>query len=339
LDYEKTYYRVNWHFLEEMLISRGFGPKWRSWIMKLVKGGSIAIRLNDENSSYFKPGKGLRQPPPPLVFNVVVDIFSRMLSKVVHRGYISGIMTDIYPEGVINLQYTDETLLFLSHDYDAPNHLKWLLVCFELISRMKINYHKSDLTPINLNEEANSHARIFCYKIGSFPFKYLEIPLHHSKLRREGIQPIVDKVINIIFGWKGRLLSYGARLTLLKACLASIPVYLMYVIKFPKWAIEAINSQMTNFFWNDQENTHKYHLSNFPSLSHKKELGGMGIPDLRDLNLCLLASWVQMYHDAESKLWKGIIDCRYHTCFPNIFCCNDRNSSPFWKWVIVASHP
>jgi hypothetical protein len=44
-------------------------------------------------------------------------------------------------------------------------------------------------------------------------------------------------------------MSYGARLTLLKACLASIPVYLMSIIKFPKCAIEAINSKMARLFW------------------------------------------------------------------------------------------
>jgi hypothetical protein len=63
-------------------------------------------------------------------------------------------------------------------------------------------------------------------------------------------------------GWKGRLLSYRARLTLLKACLASIPIYLMSIIKFSKWAIQAINSQMAKFFWDDKEEKHRYHLSN-----------------------------------------------------------------------------
>jgi hypothetical protein len=75
--------------------------------------------------------------------------------------------------------------------------------------------------------------------------------LHFDKLRREDIQPVVDKIIKRISGWKGKLLSYGARLAFLKACIASIPIYLMSVIRFPKWAIEAINSQMANFFWND----------------------------------------------------------------------------------------
>jgi len=37
LDYEKAYDRVSWSFLEEMLVSRGFGRTWVNWIMKVVK--------------------------------------------------------------------------------------------------------------------------------------------------------------------------------------------------------------------------------------------------------------------------------------------------------------
>jgi hypothetical protein len=62
-------------------------------------------------------------------------------------------------------------------------------------------------------------------------------------------------------------LSYGVRLALLRACLASIPIYLMSVIKFPKWAIEAINTHMVNFFWDDTGDRHRYHISNWYSLA------------------------------------------------------------------------
>jgi len=90
----------------------------------------------------------------------------------------------------------------------------------------------------------------------------LGVPLHHSNLQREHIQPVVDKVIKRIAGWKGRLLSYGGRLTLLNSCLASIPIYLMSIIKFPKWDIKLINSQTSHFFWDNTEEKHKYHLAN-----------------------------------------------------------------------------
>jgi hypothetical protein len=129
-------------------------------------------------------------------------------------------------------------------------------------------------------------------QIGRVPFLIHRSTLHYDKLRKEDIQPLVDKIIKRIAGWNGRLMSYGAKLALLRVCLASIPIYLMYVIKIPKWTIEVINSHMANFFWDDTEDKYKYHLSNWYSLAQRKEHIGMGISDFRDLNLCLLASWV-----------------------------------------------
>jgi hypothetical protein len=60
LDYEKTYDKVNWDFLGKVLKIRSFGPRWTTWIMKVVMGGSISISLNNECSAYFHPGKVLR---------------------------------------------------------------------------------------------------------------------------------------------------------------------------------------------------------------------------------------------------------------------------------------
>jgi hypothetical protein len=166
-----------------------------------------------------------------------------MLIKAVKMDYLTGFMNSIYLEGVLSLQYVDDTLLFLKHSYEDATHLKWIMLCFEQISRMKINYNKNDMVPANLDEEETlQYSKIFYCNVGIFPFKYLGVPLHFEKLRREDIQPIVDKVINRIPGWKGRLLSYGARLVLLRACLGSIPINLMSLIRFPKWVIEAINS-------------------------------------------------------------------------------------------------
>jgi hypothetical protein len=68
--------------------------------MRLVKGGFIAIRLNERNNHYFQPGKGLRQGDllSPLLFNLVADIFTRMMGKAANKGYLKQLMSRLYLE-------------------------------------------------------------------------------------------------------------------------------------------------------------------------------------------------------------------------------------------------
>lgn len=191
---------------------------------------------------------------------------------------------------------------------------------------------------MNLDEETThilSH--IFCCSIGSLPLKYLGVPLHHSKLHREDIQPLVDTIIKRIADWRGKLLSIAGRLVLIKSCLASIPIYLLSFIKFPKWAINLINSHMAHCLWNDLDGNRSYHLVNWPTVCLRKEYGGLGIPDLRDLNICLLGSWLKRYNDSNGKLWKQLVDFKYDNRNPNIFSAKSQHGSQFWKGVVWAA--
>ena len=82
--------------------------------------------------------------------------------------------------------------------------MKFLLYFFESMSGMKINFHKCDLVPINVDEDqAQAFAQTLSCKIGKFPLKYLGVPLHYAKLRKEDLQPLVDKILNQAGGWRG----------------------------------------------------------------------------------------------------------------------------------------
>jgi hypothetical protein len=169
---------------------------------------------------------------------------------------------------------------------------------------------------MNLDEEeGNRIAHLFGCPIGSFPLKYLGVPLHFEKLTRPDIQTLVDKILSRIAEWRGRLLSHAGKLVLIKTCLASIPVYLLSFIKFPKWAIKMLITHMANCLWNDSKNNHKF----WGSISMCKEYGGLRVPDLRDLNICLLGSWIRRYQQDDGKLWKQIIDFKYDTMNPQYF--------------------
>jgi hypothetical protein len=63
---------------------------------------------------------------------------------------------------------------------DKVEILKWILPYFELMSRMRVNYHKIELVPINIEQEEElvRFSRIFGCPVGEFSIKYLGIPLH-----------------------------------------------------------------------------------------------------------------------------------------------------------------
>ena len=134
-------------------------------------------------------------------------------------------------------------------NWDYAHNLKWILACFQALFGPKINFHKFDLLYINVDEfEIKYFSRIFCHKIGEFPLKYLGVLLHFNKLRREDIQPIIDRIIKMISVRREKHLYCRGKLILLCTCVARIPSYLMSLIKFPKWALNVISSQMVHFW-------------------------------------------------------------------------------------------
>jgi hypothetical protein len=147
---------------------------------------------------------------------------------------------------------------------------------------MRIHFHKSEIFPINIDvAETQPFLDIFQCVMGKFPVKYLGIPLHHDRLRREDLQPLTEIILKRITGWRGKLLSSAAKRILIQACLASIPIYLLSFLKFPKWALKLIDTQMANFMWNDEEGNHKIHLVNWLPFAFKKFLEVWGFPTYR----------------------------------------------------------
>jgi hypothetical protein len=76
---------------------------------------------------------------------------------------------------------------------ELASNLKMVLTYFEQVSGMRINYDKSELIPLCVEEdELDTYVNIIGCPVGTFPIKYLGITLHYNKLRREDIQPLRD---------------------------------------------------------------------------------------------------------------------------------------------------
>jgi hypothetical protein len=139
----------------------------------LVVGGFVSVMVNGEESNTFKTGKGLRQGDPlsSLLFNLVGDVLIRMLKRASDRGYIKGILDSFVPGRIMTLQYADDTILFSSSGSRELRNLKFILILFEKVSGMKINFDKSEFIPMNLDaDQIHEVAHVMNCPLRSLPF-------------------------------------------------------------------------------------------------------------------------------------------------------------------------
>jgi hypothetical protein len=61
---------------------------------------------------------------------------------MLNQGWLGGWELTWLRGGGISLQYTDDNILFLSNDMQKAENLKWILTYFELLSGLRVNYHK-----------------------------------------------------------------------------------------------------------------------------------------------------------------------------------------------------
>ena len=147
IDFEKAYDKVKWPFLQQTLRMKGFSPKWCRWVEGMVTGGSVGIKVNDDICPYFQTKRGLRQGDPmsPILFNIVADMLALLIKRPKADCQIRGVIPHLVDDGLSILQYADDTIIFLDNDLEQANNLKLLLCAFELLSGLKINFHKSEI--------------------------------------------------------------------------------------------------------------------------------------------------------------------------------------------------
>lgn len=167
------------------------------------------------------------------MFVLVVVGLDRVLSYDGNSGLIGGLLAS-QVTSLINLQYTDDTLVFGQNNIKQAIVLRWISRCFEAWSGFKINFYKSSLVRLGERSFLSSLIiSIFECKEEEFPLKYFGIPLSPNKLKRADWSPLLESFKRKLRGWEGNLLSLEERLTLLNVMLSATPMYYMTYLSSP----------------------------------------------------------------------------------------------------------
>jgi hypothetical protein len=127
--------------------------------------------------------------------------------------------------------------------------MKAVLLLFESVSGLKVNFHKSMLFGVNVNDSWLHEATVVMHcKHGRVPFLYLGLPIGGDP-RLQFWQPLVERIHSRLSGWKCKNLSLGGRLVLLKSVMSFILVYFLSFFKALSGIISTLDSLFINFFW------------------------------------------------------------------------------------------
>jgi len=162
----------------------------------VVSGGTISVKVNNQTGPYFVSYKGVRQGDPlsPILFNFIADYLTRMVRHAQQNEMLIGLADHLVPQGVVILQYPDDTIICLKEDLDKARNMKLLLYIYEIMSGLKINFSKSEVIMLNGDTAVGlRYAELFDCQIVSFSIKYLGVPVSPSRLHVRDWVPLEGK--------------------------------------------------------------------------------------------------------------------------------------------------
>jgi hypothetical protein len=117
--------------------------------------------------------KGVRQGDPlsPLLFVLSADLLQSIVNKAYNMNLLNHPLSKDFGQDYPIIQYADDTLIILPAEALQLFALKGLLRSFIDSTGLQVNYSKSFLVPINVDNDKAMHlASTMGCQVGTLPF-------------------------------------------------------------------------------------------------------------------------------------------------------------------------
>jgi len=148
VNFEKAYDSIYWNYLEEVMVKMGFPTLWHKWIKECVQTTTTSVLVNGSPTNEFPLRRGLRQGDPlsPFLFLLAVEGFNVLMEALTVNNLFTGYKLGSHdPVVVSHLQFADDTLILCEKSWANNRALRAILLLFEELSGLKVNFSKSSL--------------------------------------------------------------------------------------------------------------------------------------------------------------------------------------------------
>jgi len=303
VDFEKAYDSVDWGFLEYMMRRVGMEEKCVRWMRACVFGGHMSILVNGNPTEEINVYRGLKQGDPlaPFLFLLVADGFNGLMTNAVNRNLFTGFEVKRGGLVVSHLQYVDDTLCIGEPTVENLWLLKAVLRGFEMASGLKVNFHKSSLIGVNVQRKFMEAACRFLHcREGVVPFKYLGLPVGANSRSLSTWEPMLEQLKKRLNSWGNKYVSLVGRIVLLNSVLNVIPIFYLSFLKIPAKVFKMVVLIQREFHWGGGW---KVCWVKWRKVCQPRSKGGLGVRDVKLVNMSLLVKWKWRLLQDEQSLW------------------------------------
>lgn len=209
------------------------------------------------------------------------------------------------------------------------------LEVFHRLSGLEMNREKSALYTAGLTEDQTDSLAAFGFTAGTFPFRYLGLPLTHRKLRRSEYTPLFDSISARFNHWTTKALSFAGRLQLVSSVIYSTVNFWISAFLLPKSCLKTIESMCNHFLWSgDIAKKHGVKVA-WHQICLPKEEGGLGLRNFSLWNKTLNLKLIWLLFSKSDSLWVAWIRSHYlrHDSFWN----TPLRTVSSWIWKAMLS--
>ena len=280
--------------------------------MECVSSVTYAFLINGLPRGRVKPSRGIRQGDPlsPYLFILCGEVLSGR-NRAQETGELAGIRVAMGCPRVNHLLFAEDTMFFTRTNEASATALTTVLHQYETASGQVINADKSVITFSRRSPGAlkTKMKRILGIQKEGGIGKYLGLPDHFGRKKRDLFMSIVDRIQVKASSWSNKFLSTARKLVMLYSVLTPVPSYAMTCFKLPVSLCDRIQSALTRYWWDGNDGSRKMAWVSWTKMTQPKAKGSLNFKDFQSFNDAFLAklSWrlINNPHCLLSRVLKG----------------------------------
>ena len=264
---------------------------------------------------------------------------SSIIQNSIKAGKIHGFKASRTGPAISYLLFADDSLLFCKAEEEECRELMQILQIYEKASGQAINLNKSAIMfgkGLAKDDRQKLSECTGIHKTAGFG-RYLGLPEFIGRNKFNAFTFITQKLENKISSWYTKFLSPAGKEVLLKAIATAIPAYCMSCFLLPKRTLDQMTRAMRKFWWSNAKEKGGIRWIAWNKIVDTKSMGGLGVRDLKEFNIALVAKQSWRILQNPQSLLSRIFKAKYFQKTSLLQAISKANASHAWRSILKGN--